>query len=357
MGMDYIPVYEGDEPIEGPTIRVSLDRVQRSGVRSEPAAARVLVQPVRGVGAVAIDERKLVIVALRSEGYIEDLFVNTTGQTVRAGEPLFRVYSSQIQQAQTDLLVAIGAMQRGTVGADAERSLNGAMQRLRNLGVPESRIEEVRKTGANPRTIDWPAPANGSVISKRVINGQRVAAGDELYRIADLSTVWVIADVAEADVAMVRPGTRALLTFRAYPAAPAEGRVTLIYPEVKSETRTARVRIELPNPEGLLKADMYADVVFQVGANEAPVVTIPNSAVIDSGSQQIVLVSRGEGRFEPRAVKLGRRGEGYREVLGGIREGEEVVTTATFLIDAESNLRAALKTFSREPPVQGEVPR
>ena len=354
MGMDYIPVYEGDEPIEGPTIRVSLDRVQRSGVRSEPAAARVLVQPVRGVGAVAIDERKLVIVALRSEGYIEDLFVNTTGQTVRAGEPLFRVYSSQIQQAQTDLLVAIGAMQRGTVGADAERSLNGAMQRLRNLGVPESRIEEVRKTGANPRTIDWPAPANGSVISKRIINGQRVAAGDELYRIADLSTVWVIADVAEADVAMVRPGTRALVTFRAYPASPAEGRVTLIYPEVKSETRTARVRIELPNPEGLLKADMYADVVFQVGANEAPVVTIPNSAVIDSGSQQIVLVSRGEGRFEPRAVKLGRRGEGYREVLGGIREGEEVVTTATFLIDAESNLRAALKTFSREPPVQGD---
>jgi Cu(I)/Ag(I) efflux system membrane fusion protein len=357
MGMDYIPVYEGDEPDDGTTIKVSLDRVQRSGVRSEPAEARVLVQPVRGVGAVAIDERKLMIVALRSDGYIEDLFVNTTGQTVRAGEPLFRIYSAQIQQAQTDLIVAVGAVQRGTVGADAERSLNGAMQRLRNLGVPESRIEEVRKTGANPRTIDWPAPANGSVISKRVINGQRVAAGDELYRIADLSTMWVIADVAEADIAMIRLGTRALVTFRAYRAAPVEGRVTLIYPEVRSETRTARVRIEIPNPEGLLKADMYADVVFQVGANEVPVVTIPNSAVIDSGSRQIVLISRGEGRFEPRAVKLGRRGEGYREVLDGIREGEEVVTTATFLIDAESNLRAALKTFSQEPLAQGDASR
>ena len=269
---------------------------------------------------------------------------------MRAGEPLFRVYSSQIQQAQTDFLVAIGAMQRGVAGADAERSLSGAMQRLRNLGVPESRIEEVRKTGTNPRTLDWPAPADGSVISKRIINGQRVAAGDELYRIADLSTVWVIADVAEADLALIRPGTRALVTFRAYSRQPVEGRVTLIYPEVKSETRTARVRIELPNPDGRLKADMYADVVFRIGADETPVITIPHSALIDSGSQQIVLVARGEGRFEPRAVKIGRRGDGYCEVLDGIRAGEEIVTTATFLIDAESNLRAALKTFSPETP-------
>ena len=354
MGMDYIPVHEGDEPSDGTTVKVSLDRVQRSGVRTEPAQTRILVQPVRAVGAVAIDERKLTIVTLRSEGYIEDLFVNTTGQTVRAGEPLFRVYSSQIQQAQTDFLVAIGAMQRGVAGVDAERSLSGAMQRLRNLGVPESRIEEVRKTGTNPRTLDWPAPANGSVISKRIINGQRVAAGDELYRIADLSTVWVIADVAEADLALIRPGTRALVTFRAYPRQPVEGRVTLIYPEVKSETRTARVRIELPNPDGRLKADMYADVVFRIGADEAPVITIPHSALIDSGSQQIVLVARGEGRFEPRAVKIGRRGDGYCEVLDGIRAGEEIVTTATFLIDAESNLRAALKTFSPETPAHQE---
>ena len=354
MGMDYIPVHEGDEPSDGTTVKVSLDRVQRSGVLTEAAQTRILVQPVRAVGAVAIDERRLTIVTLRSEGYIEDLFVNTTGQTVRAGEPLFRVYSSQIQQAQTDLLVAIGAMQRGVVGADAERSLSGAMQRLRNLGVPESRIEEVRKTGTNPRTLDWPAPADGSVISKRIINGQRVAAGDELYRIADLSTVWVIADVAEADLALIRPGTRALVTFRAYSRQPVEGRVTLIYPEVKSETRTARVRIELPNPDGRLKADMYADVVFRIGADETPVITIPHSALIDSGSQQIVLVARGEGRFEPRAVKIGRRGDGYCEVLDGIREGEEIVTTATFLIDAESNLRAALKTFSPETPAHQE---
>src|SRR5262245_10987250 len=348
MGMDYIPVYEGEDADDGVVVKLSLGKIQRSGVRTEPAELRQMVPPVRAVGAVAIDERRLTIVTLRADGYIEDLFVNTTGQPVREAEPLFRVYSPQIQQAQTDLIVAVGAMQRGSVGADAERSLNGAMQRLRNLAVPESRIKEVRQTGAKPRTRGWPAPAGGTVISKRVINGQRVAAGDELYRIADLSTVWVIADVAEADLAMVKPGSKAVVTFRAYKTHPVEGEVTLIYPEVKPETRTVRVRIEVPNPDGRLKADMYADVVFRAGADEGPVVTIPHSAVIDSGTQQVAFVAKGEGRFEPRSVKLGRRDNGYCEVLAGLSAGEEVVTTATFLIDAESNLRSALKAFA--PP-------
>jgi Cu(I)/Ag(I) efflux system membrane fusion protein len=222
------------------------------------------------------------------------------------------------------------------------------MQRLRNLAVPEERINEVRRTGTNPRTIDWPSPANGVVLSKRVMNGQRVQAGDELYRIADLSTVWVVADVAEADLAAIRIGTPVKVTFRAYPTQPVEGKIALIYPEVKSETRTARVRIELPNPDGRLKADMYADVLFQPGIDAAPVIAVPNSAIIDSGTKQIVLVAKGEGRFEPRRVTLGRRGEGYREVLEGLRAGEDVVTTATFLIDSESNLKAALKTFTRQ---------
>ena len=138
---------------------------------------------------------------MRSEGFIEELFVSKTGQHVHAGEPLFRIYSPQIQQAQTDFIVAMGSVKRGVLGADADRALEGAMQRLRNLAVPESRIREVREKGVNPRTIDWPSPATGDVIEKRVINGQRVAAGDELYRIADHSHVWVIADVAEADLA------------------------------------------------------------------------------------------------------------------------------------------------------------
>jgi Cu(I)/Ag(I) efflux system membrane fusion protein len=197
-------------------------------------------------------------------------------------------------------------------------------------------------------SLVWPAPATGDVIAKRIISGQKVKAGDELYRIADHSRLWVIADVAESELPAIKMGARAIVTVRAYAAQPVEGEVTFIYPELRAETRTARVRIELPNPDGRLKIDMYADVVFQVGANEQPVIVVPASAVIDSGSRQIVLVAKGGGRFEPRAVKLGRRGDGEVEILDGLTKAEEVVTSATFLIDAESNLRAALQAFTQQ---------
>jgi membrane fusion protein, copper/silver efflux system len=329
MGMDYIPVYEGEEQDDGKTVKVSLDKVQRSGVRTEAVEARVIVRPVRAVGTVMHDESRLTIVAMRSDAYIEELFVNKTGQHVHVGDPLFRVFSPDIVSAQVDL------------------RNGGAEQRLRNLGVPESHIREVR-AGKNPMSLVWPAPATGDVIEKRVINGQRVKAGDEIYRIADHSHLWVITDVAESDLSAIKVGTRATITVRAYAAQPVEGEVTFIYPELRTETRTARVRIELPNSDGRLKIDMYADVVFQVEASEQPVIAVPASAVIDSGTRQIVLVAKGEGRFEPRAVKLGRRGDGYVEVLDGVNKGEEVVTAATFLIDAESNLKAALQAFT--PP-------
>jgi len=348
MGMDYIPVYDGEEQDDGKTVKVSLDKVQRSGVRTETVEARVIVRPVRAVGTVMHDESRLTVVTMRSDGFVEDLFVSRTGQHVHAGEPLFRVYSADIQRAQIDLLIAMGTSQRGSgvPAADANRNLEGALQRLRNLAVPESRIREVREKGVNPRTLDWPAPATGDVIEKKIINGQRVQAGQELYRIADHSHLWVVADVAEADLAAIKIGTRATVMVRAYAAQAIEGEVTFIYPELRAETRTARVRIEIPNPDGRLKVDMYADVVFQTGAAE-PVNAVPASAVIDSGTRQVVLVAKGEGRFEPRPVKLGVRGDGYVEVLEGVSKGEEVVTSATFLIDAESNLKAALQAFTQ----------
>jgi membrane fusion protein, copper/silver efflux system len=328
MGMDYIAVYEGEEQDDGKTVKVSLDKVQRSGVRTEGVEARVIVRPVRTVGTVTHDESRLTVVAMRSDGYIEELFVDKTGQHVHAGDPLFRIYSPEIVSAQIDLRVG------------------SAEQRLRNLGVPESHIREVR-AGKNPMSLVWPAPVTGDVIEKRVIKGQRVKAGDELYRIADHSHLWVIVDVAESDLPAVKLGTRATVTVRAYAAQPVEGEVTFIYPELRTETRTARVRIELPNPDGRLKIDMYAGVVFQPRADEQPATAVPISAVIDSGTRQIVLVAKGEGRFEPRLVKLGRRGDGYVEVLDGVNRGEEVVTSATFLIDAESNLKAALQAFTQ----------
>jgi Cu(I)/Ag(I) efflux system membrane fusion protein len=330
MGMDYIAVYEGEEQDDGKTVRVSLDKIQRTGVQTETVDARRIVRPVRAVGTVMHDESRLTIVSMRSDGYIEELFVNRTGEHVHAGDPLFRVYSPEIVAAQIDVRIA-----------------GGAEQRLRNLGVPESHIREVR-AGKNPMSLVWPAPASGDVIVKKVINGQKVKAGDELYRIADHTHLWVIADVAERDLSAIKIGTRATVSVRAYMAQLIEGQVTFIYPELNAETRTARVRIEIPNPDGRFKIDMYADVVFQTGDDETPVTAVPASAVIDSGTRQVVLISKGEGRFEPRAVKLGRRGDRYVEVLDGVTAGEQIVTTATFLIDAESNLRAALRAFSTQ---------
>jgi len=348
MGMDYIPVYE-DEANDPNTVTVSLDKVQRIGVRTEKVETRSISRTVRGVGTVQHDESLLTIVTVRSDGYIEKLFVNKTGQHVQKGEPLFRFYSPQVQLAQADFMVAVRAhgKESGALGGDLE----GAMQRLRNLDVPQGRIDEVRKTMTNPRTLDWASPASGDVIEKQVIEGQRVAAGDELFRIADHSKVWVIAEVAEADIGEIKLGTHATVTLRSFPNQPHEGVVTFVYPELmKPETRTVSVRIELPNSDGQVKPGMYADVVFHADAEGAPVAAVPDSAVIDSGTKQVVLVSKGEGRFEPRAVKLGRRGEGYVEVTDGLKEGEEVVTSANFLIDAESNLKAALQTFSQGAP-------
>lgn len=353
MGMDYIPVY-ADELQDGGTVKVSAGKIQRSGVRTETVKPRALTRPVRGIGTIKHDESKLWIVTVRSDGYVEDLFVNKTGQRVVEGQPLFRFYSPQIQLAQADLLVTMRSKRR----SGAQRELEGAMQKMRNLNVPEERIDHVRETKTNPRTIDWRSPATGHVVQKNVIEGQRVSAGDELFRIANHTNVWVIAEVAEADIADIEVGTRATVTLRAFPNAPHEGAVTFIYPEMLSpETRTVPVRIELPNPDGQMRPGMYADVVFQTGENDPDILAVPADAVIDSGTRKIVFVAKGEGRFEPRDVKLGRKGEdegedsrrGYVEVLDGVAEGEDVVTSATFLIGSESNLRAALKAFEEEP--------
>ncbi len=346
MGMDYIPVY-ADEQDDPNTVKVSLDKIQRAGVRTEKVASLPITRTVRGIGTVEHDESLLWVVTVRSDGYVEDLFVNKTGQHVAKGEPLFRFYSAQIQLAQADLVVAMRAEGAAAKSATS-RNVAGAIQRLRNLDVPESRIDEVRNSLTNPRTIDWVSPATGDVIEKKIIEGQRVMAGDELFRIADHASVWVVAEVAESDIGAITVGMPATVTLRALAGEPHEGAVSFIYPEMmKPETRTISVRIELPNPDGKMKPGMYADVVFRAGEGDAPATAVPDSAVIDSGTRQVVLVAKGEGRFEPREVKLGRRGGGYTEITSGLQLGEEVVTSATFLIDAESNLKAALQAFGQ----------
>jgi Cu(I)/Ag(I) efflux system membrane fusion protein len=345
MGMDYIPVYEGENA--GGAVTVSLDKVQRSGVRTARAERHHLSQVVRAPGTVKPDERSLRIVSLRADGFIERLYVNETGKHVQAGDKLFRVYSPQIVSAEVDY-------RTNTVAARGPRSESGALQKLRNLDVPETVIEALRNDPNPQMSIDWPSPVTGFVMQKRVIEGQMARAGEELYRIADLSNVWVIADVAEQDLGLVQIGADAIVTFRAFPGRQFAGRVTFLLHELDTSTRTAKARIEVPNPEHIIKHEMYADVEIQSRSGEQASLVVPRSAVIDSGTRQVVIVAKGEGRFQPRPVKVGMRGGDQIEILEGVEEGEEVVTAANFLIDSESNLQAALQTFTAPPAAESK---
>jgi membrane fusion protein, copper/silver efflux system len=244
-----------------------------------------------------------------------------------------------------------------TSSANDRGDEQGALARLRNLGVPETVVQRLR-TAPNPTmVIDWPAPMSGVVMEKKVVAGQMVKAGDELYRLADLSSIWVIADVAEQDIGIVKVGAPARMIFRAYPSEVFEGRVTFILHELDMATRTAKVRNEVKNPKHRIKHEMFADVEIDAGSEDADRLVVPVSAVIDSGNRQVVIVDKGEGRFEPRAVKLGMRGDSFTEILEGIKVGEQIVVTANFLIDAESNLKAALQAFTAEPQEAAESQR
>jgi Cu(I)/Ag(I) efflux system membrane fusion protein len=352
MGMDYIPVYanEGGGTVPG-TVKISPERIQMLGVRTEAASLRPMAHTVRAVGTVAADERRIGVVNPKFEGWIEQLHVNTTGQTVRRGEPLLEVYSPDLVLAQREYLVARSAaadMARADPMArdNANAIAAAALSRLRNWDISADQLARLQRSGAAKRTLTLNAPIGGIVMEKPALEGLHFGAGDMLYRIVDLSTVWLLADVFEQDLAQIRPGQSATMTVQAYPGRVFEGRVAFVYPTLNAQTRTAKVRIEVPNPDLLLKTDMYATVEIAAPVENTTVLAVPDSAVLDTGTRQTVLVDRGEGRFEPRAVKLGARADSYIAVLKGLREGEKVVTGANFLIDAESNLRAALQAFT-----------
>ena len=346
MGMDYIAVYEGEDD-GGSTVKVSLDRIQRSGVRTAPVELRRLERPVRAPGVAKPDERTLRVVTLRADGFIEKLYVNETGRHVKVGEPLFRVYSPQMVSVQVDYRTALNV--------PGSRDERGPLQRLKNLGIPDAVLDEIRRTREPVIAFDWPSPVTGVVMRKPVMEGMMVKAGEELFRFADLSTIWVIADVAEQDIAQLKIGSIANLSFRAFPGETFTGTVTFILHELEMATRTAKVRIEVKNPSQRIKHEMFADVVINSGGVVTEKLVVPSSALIDSGNRQVVLIDRGEGRFEPRAVKVGVRGDGFIEITEGIKAGEIVVVTATFLIDAESNLKAALQQFTAEPAAKPMV--
>ncbi|MBF0272677.1 MAG: efflux RND transporter periplasmic adaptor subunit [Magnetococcales bacterium] len=352
MGMDYVPVYadEAPPPEAANAVRINLDKVQKLGVRTETATRNPVTRSIRAVGTVTVDERRLHVVNLKYEGWIETLHADVTGQNVRRGQPLMEVYAPSLVQAQQEYLATMRATEtlrdadpetRRTAADLAESSLI----RLRNWDLSEGQIQRLREKRAASRTLTIPSPVSGVILEKNAIQGMRFMPGEMLYRIADLSTVWVLADVFEQDMGFVQVGQKAEVTLTAMPGKTFHGKVAFMNPTLTTETRTIKVRIELANPDGALRPALYAAVQLQTPGNVS-LVSIPDSALLDSGSRQVVLVERGEGLYEPRPVRAGAKGNGYVEILEGLTEGEKVVVRANFLIDAEANLRAALGHFS-----------
>ncbi len=340
MGMDYIPVYEGEDSDDG-SVKLSPGRIQRTGVKSEPASPRVIRTIIRAPGTIQLDQRRVSVISMRSESWVQKVANVTTGTRVSKGQPLMEIYSPSISSASAEYIATINSKTTSVVGTYGR----GSRQRLMNLDVPESAITAMEKSGSVPIAIEWSAPRDGIVLERNAVEGMRAQPGDVLFRVADISVVWALIDVAERDLGALSVGQPVIVRAKSYPGREFAGKISVIYPQVNRDTRTARIRIELSNPDSALLPDMYVDAEIDTGSRQ-PVLAVPDSAILDTGSRQAVFVEKGQGRFEPRDVKLGHRGGGYVEVREGVAEGESVVVSANFLIDAESNLKAALKGFS-----------
>jgi len=355
MGMDYVPVYAGDalgaSSVPGrAAMTIPQERAQLLGIRSEPVTAGVSGGTLRTVGHVAIDERRREVVQTKYEGYVETLYADFTGKPVRRGQPLLAIYSPELVAAQKEFLVARGAQQRlgeSSVPGVAKGSTElaeAARQRLRSLDVSPDEIATLERTGAARRTITLRSPVSGLVIQKMAFEGMQVSPADRLYEIADLSRVWILAEVYEKDLPAVRVGLPARVVLPNRPGREWRGTVNFVSPTVKPETHTVEARIELSNADGLLKPDMFADVYLEGASTSA--LTVPQSAVVQTGERTLVFVDKGQGHYEPREVSIGERVPGGYRVRGGLVAGERVVVSANFLLDSESSIRSAIARAS-----------
>jgi len=351
MGMDLVPVYEeeGGEKLPASTIRIDPVTIQNMGVRLARVQRKPLVKTIRTFGNVTYNETKIFAVNTKFSGWIEKLYVDFVGTEVKKGQPLFDIYSPELVSAQEEYLLALNqykslsASDYPSARNSAERLLKASATRLRYWDLTERQIKEIEEKETPKKLLTIYSPANGVVINKTAIEGHRVKAGEDLYEIADLRQIWVDVDIYEYELPWVKAGMSAEMELAYLPGERFQGKVLYIYPYLNSKTRTATLRLEFPNPDNRLKPDMHATVFLSANTSEDKLV-IPQEAVIDSGVRKMTFVALGEGKFEPREIRLGIEGN-YSEfqVLSGLHEGEEVVVSAQFMLDSESRLREAIQ--------------
>ena len=354
MGMDLVPVYEDEVMGGGGGVKIDPRTVQNMGVKTALVERKSLSRTVRTIGRVDYNETRMTDVNTKVMGWVEKLFVDYTGKVVRKGEPLLELYSPELVGAQEEYLTALDYSRRlkeraaADVMSGAFDLLKSAKQRLLYWDITEKQISDLEKTREVKRTMTIYSPQEGVVVHKEVFEGAHIEAGQHLYRISDLSRVWVYADVYEYELPWVQVGQQAEVELSYEPGHKFHGEVTFIYPFLESKTRTVKVRMVFPNPEMKLKPGMYANVRIKPLVSRDALV-VPSQAVIRSGERNTVILALGEGRFMPRDIVIGVQADEVYEVLNGLREGQPIVMSAQFLIDSESNLKAALSSMAGDP--------
>jgi Cu(I)/Ag(I) efflux system membrane fusion protein len=334
------------EEVAPGTVQISPERQQLIGVRFGTVEMRPLEKVIRTVGRIDYDEKRIVTVSLKIGGWIEDLYVDFTGKYVRKGEPLLTIYSPELVSTQEEYLLALKAKESLTrspfpeVAGSGDSLAESARRRLKLWDITDEEIRKLEESGKSKKTLTLYAPFSGFVLEKSAYKGMNVMPGIALYKLADLSVIWLYADIYEYELPFIRLGQDASIQLSYIPGETFRGKVIYIYPSLNSETRTAKVRFEFPNPREKLKPEMYANVEIKVYLGQK--LAVPEGAVIDTGLRQMAIVDKGSGYFEPREIKLGAKVEDYYEVIKGLKAGERVVTSANFLIDSESHLKEAM---------------
>jgi len=342
------PASQEETTEEVPQVEISSQQQQLIGVKTVKVSLKDIHKVIRTVGRIEADERKQATINTKVEGWLEKLHIDYTGRYVKKGEPLVEIYSPELLATQQEFLgVLKWAKQSGDkknddslslmLAKDAGAALDAARQRLRLWDISEDQIKQIEQTGKPIRTLTLYSPVSGFVTQKMAVQGMKVMPGEKLFDISDLSDLWIIADIYEYELPFVKVGQPARITLSYFPGKELSAKIDYIYPTISADTRTAKIRLTLPNPGGQLKPQMFTNVEIKISLGKKLV--IPESAVIDTGTSQIVYIEKGEGAFEPREVELGLRADGAVEVLRGIKAGEKVATSANFLIDSEAQLK------------------